>query len=152
MMFKIECFSQKAQPVLSIRTRTTMENLPKLIGESYMKIMAYLTELGQEPIDAPFTAYHNLDMQNLDTEMGFAVPKLFAGKGDIQAREVPESLFVSCLYKGPYSGMEEPYNKIFAWIAEHGYKQSGVYFEYYYNSPADVPEKELLTRIMIPVA
>lgn len=55
------------------------------------------------------------------------------------------------LYKGPYSGMEQPYNEIFHWLGQNGYESTGVYDEYYYNSPAEVPEEELLTGIVMPV-
>ena len=36
-------------------------------------------------------------------------------------------------------------------MSEKGYKPKGVYYEYYYNSPDEVPESELLTRIVMPV-
>ncbi len=58
---------------------------------------------------------------------------------------------VSAMYKGPYSGMEAVYNEIFKWIGEKGYQPAGVYYEYYYNSPQEVPESELLTKIVIPL-
>ena len=29
--------------------------------------------------------------------------------------------------------------------------KTGVYYEYYFNSPTEVPESELITRIAIPV-
>ncbi|MCX7710404.1 MAG: GyrI-like domain-containing protein [Clostridia bacterium] len=151
MTFKIEMTEKKAQPVLSIRTRTAFENLPNTIGESYTKIMQYLTEIGEEPADAPFTAYYNMDMKDLDVELGFPVQKVLSEKDEIQLREVPAGKYVSCIYKGPYAGMEQPYNKMFKWISDNGYEQKGVYYEYYYNSPQDVPESELLTKIEIPL-
>ena len=128
-----------------------MEALPALIGESYMKIMSYMDELGEQMADAPFTAYYNLDMQNLDIEVGFPVSRPLPGKGEIKAGEIPQGSFATCIYKGAYSGMEQPYNEMFKWIAGKGYEQTGVYYEYYYNSPQEVPENELLTKIAMPV-
>ena len=151
MIFKIELTEQKAQPVLSIRTRTTVEELSNLIGSSYCKIMDYLKELGEEIVDAPFTAYHNLDMQDLDVEMGFPVAKHLPGKGEILPREIPGGRFVSGMYKGSYKGMERPYAEMAAWIADNGHEATGVSYEYYYNSPEDIPENELLTRIAMPL-
>lgn len=151
MRFKIELNEQKAQPVLSIRTRTAIENLPKVIGESYEKIMQYLTELGEQPANAPYTAYYNLDMQDLDVEMGFPVSNLLPGKGEIKSGEIPQGKYVSCMYKGAYSQMEQIYNEMFKWIEENGYEQTGLYYEYYYNSPNDVPESELLTNIVMAI-
>jgi effector-binding domain-containing protein len=151
MRFKFELSEQKAQPVLSIRARTAVENLPKVIGESYGKIMQYLAELGEQPADAPYTAYYNLDMKDLDVEMGFPVAKPLPAKGEIESGEIPQGRYVSCMYKGAYSGMEQPYNEMFKWIAENSYEPKGVCYEYYYNSPNEVPESELLTRIAMPL-
>jgi len=150
-MFKIELHEQNSQPVLSIKTKTTMEQLPKIIGENYKKIMDYLNELGEHPSDAPFTAYHNLDMQALDVEMGFPVSKQLPGRGEIISGEIPAGKIVSAMYMGPYSGIEKTYEGIFKWISEEDLKPTGVYFEYYMNSPDEVPENELLTKIVIPV-
>ncbi len=137
--------------VLSIRTRTTMEALSTIIGESYMKIMGYMRELGEEPADAPFTAYYNMEMDNLDVEMGFPVAKPVPEKGEIKMGEIPQGKVVTYMYKGPYTGMEEPYKEILQWIETNGHAQTGVYYEYYLNSPQEVPETELLTKIAIPV-
>lgn len=150
-MLSIELNEEKAQPVLSIRMRTKLELLPKAIGESYMRILGYMNEHAEQPAYAPFTAYYNLDMQDLDVEMGFPVSRLLPGKGDIQAREIPPGTVVSSMYKGPYSGMEQPYNEMKKWIAENGFIPDGVSYEYYFNSPQAVPETELLTKIVMPV-
>jgi effector-binding domain-containing protein len=148
---EIELKEQKAQPVLSIRKRTTLADLPNTIGDSYHKIAGYLEELGEQPVDVPFTAYYNLDMQDMDVEMGFPVARPLPGRDDIKAGEIPPGKVASYMYKGIYSEMEPVYNEIFKWIAEKGYQPKGVYYEYYYNSPDEVPDSELLTRIIIPL-
>ncbi|HSV32059.1 MAG TPA: GyrI-like domain-containing protein [Atribacteraceae bacterium] len=149
--YTFEVRDQKAQPVLSIRKKTTVEKLPDLIGESYTKIMDYMNELGEQPAGVPFTAYYSLDMHDLDVEMGFPVTRPLPEKDEIKAGETPAGKIVSTMYKGPYAGMEEPYTEMAKWINDNGYKSTGVYYEYYYNSPADVPESDLLTKIVMPV-
>ena len=150
-MSEIEMNVQAAQPVLMIRTNTPVEELPKLIGESYMKMMAYLNELGEAPVGAPYTAYYNMDMQNLDVEMGFPVSKRLPDKGEMKAGELPEGEVASIMYKGPYGKMEAVYGDLFEWIEENGYDSALPYYEYYYNSPDQVPESELLTSIAVPI-
>lgn len=115
-----------------------------------MKIMAYLEEKGVQPAGVPYTAYYNLDMENLDVEMGFPVAQA-EGKEDIRTREIPGGIYASYMYTGPYSAIEKPYNEIFGWMAENGYEQNGPCFEYYYNSPQEVQESELKTRILLPL-
>jgi len=150
-MFNIELNVQNSQPILSIRVNTTIDLLPMIIGENYKKIMDYLNELEEAPSDAPFTAYYNLDSQNLDVEMGFPVSKPFPGKGEIKYSEITAGKKVHAMYKGSYSGMKKAYEGVLNWIDEEDLKPTGVYFEYYYNSPKEVPESELLTKIVIPV-
>ncbi|MDD3654410.1 MAG: GyrI-like domain-containing protein [Desulfotomaculaceae bacterium] len=151
MKYQFELNVQEAQPVLSIRTRTAVEKLPQVIGEAYGKIMRYMGELGEQPAGVPYTAYYNLDMQDLDVEMGFPVVSALPGQGEVKAGAIPAGRYVTCMYKGPYSQMEEPYNEITKWITENGYEPSGVSYEYYYNAPDEVPESELLTKIAIPL-
>ena len=69
----IEVREQHHQPVLSIRTRTDVTHLPELIGDAYQRIGRYLEELDVEPDGAPFVAYYNQDMKDLDVEIGFLV-------------------------------------------------------------------------------
>jgi len=151
MGFDIELNELEAQPVLAIRTRTPFENLSMVIGQSYQKIAEYLAELGEQPACAPYTKYYNLDMQDLDVEMGFPVAKPLPGKGEIKQGEVPRGRYVSTMYKGPYSQMEAPYKEMSKWMEEKGLEPTGVCYEYYYNSPVEVPESELLTKIVMPV-
>lgn len=151
MALNIELVDQETQTVMYIRTRTSFADMPKLIGESYCKIAAYLDEIGEQPAGMPYAAYHNLDMQDMDVEMGFPVAKPLPGKDEIKPGEIPAGKYVTCLYKGPYSQMEQAYNEIFKWLQENNRELKGVYYEYYYNAPDEVPESELLTKIAIPV-
>lgn len=73
------------------------------------------------------------------------------GKGEILSGEIPGGKVVSSMHKGPYKEMEQPYTEMAKWIYDNGLEPTGVAYEYYYNSPEDVPESELLTRIVMPV-
>lgn len=150
-MLNIELTDQEAQPVLFIRTRTSMAQLPQVIGSAYGKIMQYLNEIGAAPADAPYTAYYNMDMDDLDVEMGFPIDRQLPGREEIDFRVIEAGKYLSCLYTGPYSGMEEPYNKMAKWIEDNNCQATGISYEYYYNDPGSVPESELITKIVMPV-
>lgn len=146
-----EIIEENVQPVLAIRTRTPLANLPQVIGQSYGAIMQYMAEIGEQPANAPYIAYYNMDMEDLDVEMGFPVGKKIPGKEQIQPGEIPGGKKAACLYKGPYSEMESTYGQLMKWVEEQGHKLTGVFYEYYLNSPQEVPESELLTRIVLPL-
>ncbi|MGI5892338.1 MAG: GyrI-like domain-containing protein [Bacillota bacterium] len=149
-MSNIAILDQNEQPTISIRTTTKIEDLPMLIGQSYGKIAAYLEELGELPADIPFVAYYNLDMQNLDVEIGFPVTKSLASKDDIEASSIPAGKRIFCMYRGAYSGMAPVYEEMAQWITKSAYQATGTAYEFYYNDPS-FPESELLTKIMIPI-
>jgi effector-binding domain-containing protein len=148
---KIKVVENVDQHTLSIRITTRIEELPNIIGKNYMKIMSYLEELGEKPLDVPFTAYHNLDMKNLDVEMGFIVDKKLPDRDEIKAGIIPAGKSVTYMYKGAYDGMQKVYDEIMEWINKNKYEFNGSYYEYYYNSLEEVKESELLTKIVLPL-
>jgi len=147
MSYKCEVKNQSTQPTLSIRTRTPVQDLPRVLGEAYGAIAQYLGELGQQPVGPPFAVYYNADMQNLDVEAGFPVSGGFSGKGDITASEIPAGKAATCLYTGPYNEVEPAYNALSQWIKDNGYKATGVTYEMYLNDPDTTPPQELKTQI-----
>ncbi|WP_241422509.1 GyrI-like domain-containing protein [Candidatus Contubernalis alkaliaceticus] len=84
-------------------------------------------------------------------EIGFCLSKPVPGRGAIFAGENPAGKQVSCLHKGPYAQMEPVYNAMMQWMEEKGLTPTGVAYEFYYNSPNDVPESELLTKVVFPL-
>jgi len=149
-MSNITVLKQKEQPTLCIRTRTSIDKLPQLIGESYGKIGAYLAELNEHLSDVPFVAYHNMDMQDLDVEIGFPVAETIPGKGDIQAGSIPAGLIIFSMNRGPYDKMKSLYKEMANWIEKNGYTATGSAYEYYYNDTSFL-ETELLTKVVMPI-
>jgi len=145
-----ELLKQIEQPTITIRTRTTIQNIPMLIGQSYEKLGEYLKELGELITDMPFIAYHNMDMQDLDVEIGFPVSKPLPGRDDMKPSAIPEGRVVTCMYLGRYSDMEPVYCDMVKWIEDNGYEPVGTSYEYYYNSP-DFPESQWLTKIVMAI-
>jgi effector-binding domain-containing protein len=51
--------------------------------------------------------------------------------------------------QGPYNQIEPAYNAIMDYAAANNYALTGVCYEFYLNDPADTPENELLTKIVM---
>lgn len=151
MFSPCEVRQMPAQPVLSIRSRTPMDNLQQVLGQSYEKIALLLNELGENPAGCPFVIYYNMDMQDLDVEVGFPVSSALPGKGAIQAGDFPAGWAATCEYTGPYPEMVSAYEALTHWIQEHNYQPTGVAIEVYLNSPSQTPPEELKTQIFLPV-
>ncbi|NTV91269.1 MAG: GyrI-like domain-containing protein [Clostridiales bacterium] len=148
MQSNFEFLEKPAQPVLSIRTRCAVEGLPGVIGQAYGKIMQVMGETGNSPVGAPFVAYYNMDMKDLDIEIGFPAANPSAGKGEVIQSEIPAGKQASCIYTGPYSKCDQAYAELTRQIAENGYEASGTAYEFYLNDPTNTPQEQLMTKIM----
>ncbi len=151
MDFDCKTQTLPAQCVLSVRTHTPVEGLPQVLGQAYMRIFEHLQELGQQPAGAPFVAYYNMDMQNLDLEIGFPVAELLPARDEVLSHEIPELKAATCLYLGPYPGMAAAYDALNAYVAQNGLSVSGPVYEHYLTDPQFTEPEELLTRIVFPV-
>jgi len=151
MEYEIILEEKAAQPTIAVRTRTAVQNLPQVLGKAYDDIMNYLMAIGVQPAGAPYVGYFNMDMQDLDIEIGFPVAEVLEGKDHIQASEIPAGKQVSCLHVGPYHKVEAAYNAMMEWVTVNGYTATGISYEFYLNDPENTPESELLTRVVFPL-
>ena len=151
MTIKCEIKEMPAQPALSIRKRTNMESLPQTIGQGFGAVAQYLGEIGQQPAGAPYVAYYNMDMSDLDIEIGFPVSKKLPGKSEIKASQIPGGKMGTCLYTGPYLEMPSAYEALTKLVTEKGLEPTGIVYEVYYNSPMDTEPAKLQTLILFPL-
>jgi len=151
MFSSFEFYNQEAQPSVCLRTHTSIEQLPGLIVDAYGKIQRYLVQLGEEPAMPPYAAYFNMDMQNMEVELGFPVRRELPGEGELQPGWLPGGLVAQCLYTGPYDQIAAAYEALGQWIPANGYDAVGPAYEFYLNDPAMVLPEQLQTRIVFPI-
>jgi effector-binding domain-containing protein len=120
------------------------------LGRVYSAISQYLRELGEQHSGPAFAAYHNMDMQNLDIEAGFTVPKPLQDRGEIRAGKIPGGMVAICHYTGPYDKLGTAYDELTQFIREKGYTPGSVCYEWYFSGP-DVPPQDTKTDIAFPV-
>jgi effector-binding domain-containing protein len=146
---KCEIKMQPAQPMMSIRMRTSVQNLPMVLGKAFGDVAMAIGEQGQQPQGPPFVAYYNMDMEDLDIEAGFPVAKKLSGKGDVKPGEIPAGKVATCVYTGPYGEvMKAAYEALTKYVEEKGEAPTGIVYEIYFNSPMDTPPAELQTQIV----
>ena len=151
MLSECNLYEQAEQPTLSIRTHAAVQELPRVIGKSYAAIGKFMMECGVQPSGVPFTAYFNLDMENLDVEIGFPMDQVVPGLGTIQPSKMPAGMYASVLYTGIYSEMGPAYDTLKEFVEKAGYQPTGVVYEFYLNSPEEVAIENLETRIVFPL-
>lgn len=150
---KIKCVvvEEQEQYTLAVRTRCPVEEMSDVLGREYGKIVGHLQEIGVYPSGAPFVAYYNMDMSDLDIEAGFPVVKELEGKGDIQPSKIPAGKYVETTFTGPYTELSGVYESLMKWMEENNYQISGAAYEFYLNDPQKTKPEDLQTKIWITV-
>ena len=149
---KIELTQQAEQFTLHVRLKTSVAGLNEAFDKNFALIESYLSEIGEQPAAAPYAAYYNHDMQNLDVEMGFPVAKALPGRDEIKAGVIPAFEQAVCgIHKGSYNSLDETYGQIYQYIADNNFEISGAHYDFYISNPDNTSENELITRIAIPV-
>ncbi|MBN1874956.1 MAG: GyrI-like domain-containing protein [Anaerolineae bacterium] len=151
MSYQCKIEEKMSQPIVSIRTRTPVQELPRVIGEAYGTLMQYLGSSGKFPVGPAFAAYYNMDMQDLDVEMGFPVAESLPGKNTIVAGEMAAGKYASCVHVGPYDSVGPAYTALTQFVQEQGYEPTGVAYEVYLNDPDETPPEKLQTQILFPL-
>ena len=147
MSIKCELRVLKSQPSLSMRTRTTVEELPEVFNSGFAQILEYLQESNAAAAGDPFAIYYNLDIRNLDVEFGFPVSVSLSGTDTIHSSQTPSGKSVTCMHIGPYSEVESSYRALTEWLKDYGYEAKGIAYEVYLNDPIDTEPDKLKTQI-----
>lgn len=136
-----------SQPVLAVRLTLNVKDLQPTMAKYYPEIMAYIMELGHEPAGMPYAGYHNMDMENLDVEIGIPTKEKLPAKDDIKPAEIPGGRYAVSLHIGPYDNLSETYNRIIAWLPENQEEPGGPAYEFYMNDPGEVVPEKLETMV-----
>lgn len=117
---------------------------------SFKKILSYLDNQNILVCDGPIVCFHNMDLKQLDVEVGFPIAKSVKGNCEIQARMVTARKVVTAIDLGAYEEQDPTLEELFAWIQEHEFKTfDGIYYQYLNDT--NRPASEYLTKMMIPV-
>lgn len=147
MSFLFQIIQTEEQPALSVSILTSAKDLPRVVGGAMEKVVKYISAQGEQAIGPAFIAYHNWDMENLQVEIGFPLIRAMPGEGEMVLRPIPAGRKASGFHKGPYSDIGPVYDALAKFYQKKGYEATGVSYEYYYNSPDEVPPSELLTKV-----
>lgn len=136
---------------LAIRETMRFEELPHEMGRAFEEIVHYLQDAGIHAAGPPYALYHNMDMDNLDVEMGFPVSVTAPGSSRVKPCLLPGGRVLVEIHRGPYDTLEKTYNKLFAHTKEQGYELESFMYEFYLNDPDEVGPSDLETEVYLPI-
>mgnify|MGYP001767113719 CR=1 FL=1 len=109
MEYTCEIKKQNPTPTICVRTTTSVENLPMVLGQSWGALGAYMEQNGAQPAGVPYVAYFNMDMQNLSVEIGFPLAEPLEGAGALLAATMPDADVAVTMHAGPYTELGAAY-------------------------------------------
>lgn len=139
---------------VGIQKTSSMENMPRDMEAAFTKLHTDLTAQGMEARHW-VTTYPKVNMRTKtftyiaacsDEQLG--TKKL--GDGYVRG-EIKSGNIFKVTHKGSYEFMGNAWSMGMMYLRAKKYKQSGIPFEYYHNSPKVVEESELLTDICFPM-
>ena len=153
MEYEVRTKRVVAQPIASIRTRTSIAELPAVMARSYGEIFGYLGELGVRPAGAPFSIYHDPEFkeEDVDVEIGVPVAERVPPRGRISGGELPEGTVAYTLHVGSYDEIGAAYRALAAWIQSHGHEFAGPPREVSLTDPAQTREADYRTELNWPI-
>ncbi len=141
-----------AQPIVSIRTKTTMDKIGKVMGPLFGEVYGYIQQSGQAPAGMPFAIYHAMDGGSLDLECGMPVAAPVAGTDRIRAGELPGGTAATVTHTGPYDDLRQSWAALTEWMKSQGLEPAGAPWEVYVTDPGAEPDSsKWRTDIFFPV-
>ena len=139
------------RPTLAVRTRTPVEKLSEIMGSCYGEIMQLMESTGVQPAGSPFAMYYNMDMSDLDVEIGFPIAAASQGSGRVKAGKLPGGRAAVTLHVGPYDKIGDAYNRLTEYVKQQGVDTRDFVYEFYLNDPGETAPEDLQTEIYFPL-
>lgn len=121
-----------------------------LMGIAITNILSQIEENSMFPSSGPIVCFHNIELENLDVEIGFRVARPVEVKGDVVAKTLPSQIVAVTIDRGPYEKQDPTLEELMNWVPKHGYEAAGGIYYHYLNGE-DQPQSEYLTEMFIPV-
>ena len=151
----------EAQPSAAVRLQQPLAelDLASAFGRYLPVVFGSLGSIGAAPAGAPYGRYRAFGPEAVDVEIG--VPTAETGDlpplgsrapGEVGASELPAGAAAVLVHLGPYDTLPQGYERLQAWIEEHGRTPGAGPWESYVDDPGEVADAmQLRTEIVWPL-
>jgi len=145
-----------SQQVASIRGTGTYD---PTIGEFFKELATTVfnesnTKAGVKMAGPPIYICHDKEYKekDADIEVAFPISGTLAFTGSrVSVKELPPIRAATLIYTGPYAGIKEAYDALFAYVGKEGLRIGGDIREVYISNPDEVAPEKLQTEIQMPI-
>ena len=154
----VEIQARAAEWALAIRTRASVMDIPRFMGEALPEVWQAAERLGLRPV-MPFARYFEfeaptseLETPQVTFEAGVLVDgPVETGEGRVEPVVLPGGEMAVACHVGPYERLAETYEVMQRWLVEVGRTAGGPMWEVYLDDPDTTPLTELRTEVVIPL-
>ncbi|WP_265457269.1 GyrI-like domain-containing protein [Enterococcus sp. HY326] len=132
------------------RTIDFFAEYSSLIGETLPKIDEALKKENLAPSSGLVTCFHNIDLAQLDVEVGMVIPHQVETKKPLNCTVFPAGLVATTIDLGEYEKQDPTMMALTEWISKNGYQANGGIYYHYLNDEKQSPEN-YLTQMLIPI-
>ncbi len=125
------------------------------LGAAYGRVAVYVTANGLHLDGQPIAISNYWDDRGYGFDAGIPVsgtPTRGAGPGSpVRMGETYGGRVVRAVHVGPYMGLQDTYEKVYAFVKVHDLESNGRSWELFVSDPGNTPEDELITQVYFPV-
>lgn len=137
-----------AEDALIIKGKVSAEEIPKFIGEAFIKLEDYAKSKGVVTSDTPFLRIADIDSNSFEIIAGMTIPEEIKGFEEIENCLIPAGKRIFCYWLGDNSQMQQLYEEMVSFAEGVGYEAEMGFFEHYLNGPEYGVDK-LLTKVVM---
>jgi effector-binding domain-containing protein len=140
------------RPIASIRMKCKHDEIQKTLSVLLPEVLAHVVSTGAEKTGPPLVRYHSMPAEEIDLEAAIPVREPVEPGGRVKACALPAGEAAVTWHVGPYQELGKAYERLQAWMSEHGYEPAGAPWEEYWTDPGLEPDpSKWRTRVVWPV-
>ncbi len=147
-MTELKVQTVEETPYLYVERQSSKADIAAAMGGAFGEVWGFMEQHGVAPAGGALSVYYDYSPGVMKFRAGFIISHadMGAAQGSVLADVTPAGQVLYFVHRGPYSGLEEAYGKMFSYTKEHGLSFIAPTWEIYLNDPSTVPEEQLLTE------
>lgn len=142
-----------AQEAIAVRGDVAVADLPGFFERAFHESAAAAAAADVEIVGPPFGFYPEMPTEIVAVEAGFPVSAPTEPEGDAHRLVLPAGRAVQVTHVGPFDTLEQTYDELQSWMAEHGIEPAAAMWECYLSDPEAEPDPaDWRTLIVWPIA
>ena len=125
------------------------------IGGAYAQVGRFMAAYGLEQAAPPITINTKWGAEGYEFEAAIPINRQperpVPAESAVRLKQTYGGRVLKTVHRGAYRGMRDTYDRLFAYLAAHGFEQAGPPWDEYVSDPGQTPEADLVTHVYVPI-